>query len=97
MDVPLFLYLCKLLIERSYWQAYPSQRVVVHESVALTLVCLSHDERHRVLAKCFQNSTEIVDWRVCCILRSLMRLGQDLIRPTNFNNTHPRILNNGLF
>ena len=46
MDVPLFLHLCDLLVERDYWHAYPSQRVGVHESVVLTLMCLSHDERH---------------------------------------------------
>ncbi|XP_071916086.1 uncharacterized protein [Coffea arabica] len=47
MDVPLFLHLCDLLVERDYWHAYPSQRVGVHESVVLTLMCLSHDERLR--------------------------------------------------
>ena len=42
LDVPQFLLLCDLLVNRGYWHAYLSQRVRVHESVALTLMCLSH-------------------------------------------------------
>ncbi|XP_027079317.1 uncharacterized protein [Coffea arabica] len=97
LDVPQFLLLCDLLVQRGYWHAYPSQRVGVHESVALTLMCLSHDERHRILAKRFQHSTETIDRHVRRVLRGLVRLGRDLVRPRNFDNTHPRILNNALF
>ncbi|XP_071937454.1 protein ALP1-like [Coffea arabica] len=96
LDVPRFLLLCDLLLNRGYWHAYPSQRVGVHESVALTLMCLSHDERHRVLAERFQHSTETIDRHVRRVLRALVRLGRDLVRPRNVDDTHPRILNNGL-
>ena len=96
LDVPQFLLLCDLLLNRGYWHAYPSQRVGVHESVALTLMCLSHDERHRVLAERFQHSTETIDRHVRRVLRALVRLGRDLVRPRNVDDTHPRILNNGL-
>ncbi|CDO99863.1 unnamed protein product [Coffea canephora] len=96
LDVPQFLLLCDLLVDRGYWHAYPSQRVGVHESVALTLMCLSHDERHRVLVERFQHSTETIDRHVRRVLRALARLGRDLVRPRNVDDTHPRILNNGL-
>ncbi|XP_071924921.1 uncharacterized protein [Coffea arabica] len=59
-------------------------------------MCLSHDERHRVLAKRFQHSTERIDRHVRRVLRSLVRLGHDLVRPRNVDDTHPRILNNAL-
>nr|XP_027093518.1 uncharacterized protein LOC113713911 [Coffea arabica] len=96
LDVPQFLLLCNLLVDRGYWYAYPSQRVGVHESVALILMCLSHDERHRVLAEQFQHSTETIDRHVRHVLRALVRLGRDLVRPRNVDDTHPRILNNTL-
>ncbi|XP_027177992.1 protein ALP1-like [Coffea eugenioides] len=70
--------------------------VGVHESAALTLMCLSHDERHRVLAERFQHSMETIDRHVRRVLRVLVRLGRDLVRPRNVDDTHPRILNNGL-
>ncbi|XP_071923057.1 protein ALP1-like [Coffea arabica] len=94
LDVPQFLMLCDLLVQRGYWHAYPSHQVGVHESVALTLMCLSHDERHRVLAERFQHSTETIDRHVRRVLRALVRLDRDLVRPTDFDGTHPRILNN---
>ncbi|XP_027118351.1 uncharacterized protein [Coffea arabica] len=97
LSVPLFLHLCDILVDRGYWHAYPSQRVGVHESVALTLMCLSHDERHRVLAERFQHSTETIDRHVRRVLRALVRLGREFVRPRDVGETHPRILNNGLF
>ncbi|XP_027166322.1 uncharacterized protein LOC113766317 [Coffea eugenioides] len=97
LSVPLFLHLYDILVNRGYWHAYPSQRVGVHESVALTLMCLSHDERHRVLAECFQHSTETIDRHVRRVQRALVRLGRDFVRPRNVGETYPRILNNGLF
>ncbi|XP_071920766.1 uncharacterized protein [Coffea arabica] len=94
LDVPQFLMLCDLLVQRGYWHAYPSQQVGVHESVALTLMCQSHDEWHRVLAEQFQHSTETIDRHVRRVLRALVRLGRDLVLPIDFDGTHPRILNN---
>ena len=97
LSVPLFLHLCDILVDRGYWHAYLSQRVGIHESVALTLMCLSHDKCHRVLAERFQYSTETIDRHVRRVLRALVRLGRDFVRPRNVGETHPRILNNGLF
>ncbi|XP_027098816.1 uncharacterized protein [Coffea arabica] len=96
LDVPQFLLLCDLLVQCGYWHAYPSHRVGVHEYVVLTLICLSHDERHRVLAERFQHSTDTIDQHVCRVLRAFVRVGRDLVRPANFDGTHPRILNNAL-
>ncbi|XP_071924752.1 uncharacterized protein [Coffea arabica] len=57
-------------------------------------MCLSHDERHRVLAEQFQHSTETIDRHIRRVLRALVRLDRDLVRSTDFDRTHPRILNN---
>lgn len=97
MEVPLFLYLCELLVERGYWQPHPTQRVGVHESVAIALVCLSHNKRHRDLAKCFQHSLEMMDQHLRHCLRALVRLGRHIVRPRNENRIHPRIGNSGKF
>ncbi|XP_027178121.1 putative nuclease HARBI1 [Coffea eugenioides] len=78
LEVPQFLLLCDLLVHRGYWHAYPSHRVGVHKFVALTLMCLSHDERHRVLTEQFQHSTETIDRHVRRVLRALVQLGRDL-------------------
>ncbi|XP_071933950.1 uncharacterized protein [Coffea arabica] len=40
---------------------------------------------------------ETIDQHVHRVLRALVRLDRDLVRPRNFNDTHPRIINNQLF
>ncbi|XP_027151234.1 protein ALP1-like [Coffea eugenioides] len=97
MDVPLFLHLCNLLVEQNYWQQHPTLRVGIHESKAIALVCLSHNECHRLLSEHFKHSPETVDQLVRRCLRALVRLGRDIIRPRNYNETHPRILNSEMF
>nr|XP_027069082.1 uncharacterized protein LOC113694351 [Coffea arabica]XP_027069083.1 uncharacterized protein LOC113694351 [Coffea arabica]XP_027098075.1 uncharacterized protein LOC113717544 [Coffea arabica]XP_027098076.1 uncharacterized protein LOC113717544 [Coffea arabica]XP_027118836.1 uncharacterized protein LOC113736101 [Coffea arabica]XP_027118837.1 uncharacterized protein LOC113736101 [Coffea arabica] len=97
MEAPLFLQLCDLLVQRGYWVPHPTQRVGIHESVAICLLCLSHNERHRVLAERFQHSPETTDRHLRRCLRSLVRLGRDLVRPVDYHTTHPRIQNSALF
>ncbi|XP_027103365.1 uncharacterized protein [Coffea arabica] len=80
MEAPLFRQLCDLLVQRDYWVPHPTQRVGIHESVAICLLCLSHNERHRVLADRFQHSPETTDRHLRRCLRSLVRLGRDLVR-----------------
>lgn len=97
MEVPLFLHLCNLLVERGYWQPHPTERIGVHESVAIALVFLSHNNRHRVLAERFEHFTETIDRHLRRCLRALVRLGRDLVGPRNDHRTHLRILNSGKF
>lgn len=89
MKVPLFMQLCA--------KPHPTQRVSIHESVAIAWVCLSHNERHRVVAERFQHSLETVDRHLQRVLRALIRLGREIVRPSNFQTTHPRILNSEKF
>ncbi|XP_027071741.1 uncharacterized protein [Coffea arabica] len=93
MEAPLFLQLCDLLIERGYWEPHPTGRVGIHESLAICLLCLSHNERHRVLAERFQRTTETTDRHLRRCLRSLVRLGRDFVRPIDYHTTNPRIQN----
>ncbi|XP_027085308.1 protein ANTAGONIST OF LIKE HETEROCHROMATIN PROTEIN 1-like [Coffea arabica] len=97
MEAPLFLQLCDLLLERGYWEPHPTQRVGIHESVAICLLCLSHNERHRVLAERFQQFSETVDLHLRRCLRSLVRLGRDFVKPIDYHIIHPRIQNSALF
>ena len=97
MEAPLFLQLCDLLIERGYWEPHPTGRVGIHESLAICLLCLSHNERHRVLAERFQRTTETTDRHLRRCLRSLVRLGRDFVRPIDYHTTNPRIQNSATF
>ena len=97
MEAPLFLQLYDLLLKRGYWKPHPTQRVAIHESIAICFLCLSHNERYKVLAKRFQHSSETVDCHLRRCLRSLVRLGRDFVRPMDYHTIHPRIQNNALF
>nr|XP_027065061.1 uncharacterized protein LOC113691071 [Coffea arabica] len=97
MEAPLFLQLCDLLLDRGYWEPHPTQWVGIHESVAICLLCLNYNERHRVLAERFQHSSETVDRHLRRCLRSLVRLERDLVRLIDYHIIHPRIQNKALF
>lgn len=97
MEAPLFLHLCDLLQQGGYWRPHPTQRIGIHESVAIALVCLSHNERHRVLAERFNHSLETVDRHLRRCLRALVRLGRELVRQRNIHESHPRILGSGKY
>lgn len=45
MEVPQFLTLRDLLLQRRYWILHPIQRVGIHESIVMAIVCISYDER----------------------------------------------------
>ncbi|XP_071912256.1 uncharacterized protein [Coffea arabica] len=47
MEAPLFLQLYDLLLKRGYWKPHPTQRVAIHESIAICFLCLSHNERYK--------------------------------------------------
>ena len=97
MEAPLFRQLCDLLLERGYWEPHPTQRVGIHEPITICLLCLSYNERHRVLAERFQHSSETVNRHPQRCLRSLVRLGRDLVKPIDYHTIHPRIQNSALF
>ena len=97
MKTPLFLQLRDLFLERGYWESQPTQQVGMHESVAICLLCLNHNERYRVLVERFQHYSETVDRHLQRCFRSLVRLGCDLVRTIDYHTIHPRIQNSALF
>mgnify|MGYP004707275293 CR=1 FL=1 len=86
-----FMRLCDILVQNNYVPQNPHKHVSIEESLAMTLVMLSHRTRTRVVAERFQHSTETIHRNVAEVLLGLCRFAQRIIRPRETNDVHPRI------
>nr|XP_027109045.1 uncharacterized protein LOC113728886 [Coffea arabica] len=86
-----FMRLCDILVQNNYVPQNPHKHVSIEESLAMTLVMLSHSTRTRVVAERFQHSTETIHRNVAEVLLGLCRFAQRIIRPRQTNDVHPKI------
>ena len=72
--------LCEILMQNNYVLQNPHKHVSIEESLAMTLVMLSHTMRTRVVVERFQHSIEIIYRNVVAVLLGLCKFTQKIIR-----------------
>ncbi|KAG6466114.1 hypothetical protein ZIOFF_076065 [Zingiber officinale] len=70
------------------------KKVTVEEGVAMFLLIIGHNTRHRICANRFQHSLYTCSKWFKRVLRAVCTLGTHIIRPYEHNGVHPRILHN---
>ena len=86
-----FMRLCDVLVGNNYVPQNPHTHVSIEESLAMTLVMLSHSTQTRVVAERFQHSTETIHRNVAEVLLGLCRFAQRIIKPKQSDEVHPKI------
>ncbi|XP_031119507.1 uncharacterized protein LOC116022779 [Ipomoea triloba] len=71
-----------------------TRHVQVEEQLAMSLLVLTHRLTHRVISKRFQHSTRTVHNCAKRVVRALVRLGREIIKPVNRGPVQPEILGN---
>ncbi|XP_019433068.1 PREDICTED: uncharacterized protein LOC109339964 [Lupinus angustifolius] len=84
-----FLNFCDTL--RDIGNLSDDKKVCVEEGVAMFLIIICHNMRHRVVAERFQHSLQIVSKWFKRVLRAVCKLGRTIIVPRNQTITHPYI------
>ncbi|KAG6478218.1 hypothetical protein ZIOFF_061653 [Zingiber officinale] len=70
------------------------KKVTVEEGVAMFLLIIGHNTRHRICADRFQHSLYACSKWFKRVLRAVCTLGTHIIRPYEHNGVHPHILHN---
>ncbi|KAG6510152.1 hypothetical protein ZIOFF_028161 [Zingiber officinale] len=92
MSKHVFVNFCSTLKEMNLLQ--DGKKVTVEEGVAMFLLIVGHNTRHRICADRFQHSVYTSSKWFKRVLRAVCTLGTYIIRPYEHNDIHPHILNN---
>ena len=92
MEKHVFMNLCNTL--KVVANLNNGKNVSVEEAVAMFLIIICHNLRHRVVAERFQHSLHTVSKWFRRVLRAVCKLGTRIIRPKYQGVTHTHILHN---
>ena len=92
MEKQVFMNFCDAL--REVANLRDGKNVCVEEGVAMFLIVICHNLRHRVVAERFQHSLHTVSKWFKMVLRAICKLGTRIIRPRHQTTTHPYIMGN---
>ncbi|KAG6511476.1 hypothetical protein ZIOFF_029544 [Zingiber officinale] len=92
MSKHVFVNFCRTLKEMNLLQ--DGKKVTVEEGVAMFLLIIGHNTRHRICADRFQHSLYTCSKWFKRVLRAVCTLSTHIIRPYEHNGVHPRILHN---
>ncbi|KAG6519032.1 hypothetical protein ZIOFF_022521 [Zingiber officinale] len=92
MSKHVFVNFCSILKEMNLLQ--DGKKVMVEEGVAMFLLIVGHNTRHRICVDRFQHSFYTSSKWFKRVLRVVCTLGTYIIRPYEYNGVHPHILNN---
>ena len=94
-DKHVFLNFCDTL--KDVGKLSDGKKVSVEEGVAMFLIIICHNLRHRVVAERFQHSLHTVSKWFRIVLKAVCKLGSRIIRPRDQTTTHPHIMGNQKF
>ena len=95
MDINTFRSLCRRLVEM---EVIEHDRVIsVEEAVVMFLWIVTHNQRVRTVAERYQHSGETVCRQFGRVLDALCYLGNEVIRPLDFNTVQAEIQNNSKY
>ncbi|XP_062074948.1 protein ALP1-like [Humulus lupulus] len=95
MDINTFRSLCRRLVEM---EVIEHDRVIsVEEAVVMFLWIVTHNQRVRTVAERYQHSRETVCRQFGRVLDALCYLGNEVIRPLDFNTVQAEIQNNSKY
>uniref|UniRef100_A0A0R0LJV4 Uncharacterized protein n=1 Tax=Glycine max TaxID=3847 RepID=A0A0R0LJV4_SOYBN len=92
MKKDVFMNFCETLKEVG--NLCDGKKVSIEEAVAMFLIIICHNLRHRVVAEQFQHSLHMVSKWFRIILKAVCKLGTSIIHQRNQTSTHPHIRDN---
>ncbi|XP_026384805.1 protein ALP1-like [Papaver somniferum] len=95
MEKFVFLRLTHILRERKLLR--DGRWVTIEEQLAIFLLTIGHNEDNRMLQERFQHSGETISRYFNEVLRAIMELSKELIKPPSFSETPAEILNNSKY
>lgn len=94
MRKPVFLGLVQMLLDRGVLKQSDHDRVSPTEAVALFVRTVAMHTRMLSSGERFQHSTETIHRQFHRVKKALFKLSPELIRPSNMEEVHHRILSN---
>ncbi|XP_026429150.1 protein ALP1-like [Papaver somniferum] len=95
MEKFVFLRLTHILRERELLR--DRRWVTIEEQLAIFLLTIGHNEDNRILQERFQHSGETISRYFNEVLRAIMELSNELIKPPSFSEAPAEILNNSKY
>ncbi|KAI3969963.1 hypothetical protein MKW92_052870, partial [Papaver armeniacum] len=95
MEKFVFLRLTHILRERELLR--DSRWVTIEEQLAIFLLTIGHNEDNKMLQERFQHSGETISRYFNEVLRAIMELSKELIKPPSFFRDSIEILNNSKY
>ncbi|KAG8382140.1 hypothetical protein BUALT_Bualt05G0045700 [Buddleja alternifolia] len=91
---PAFIAICDLLMVRAFLRDTQNSQVSIKEAIAIFCLIVAQTKSQCIVAERLQHSLETISRHFKCVVKALVKLAPELIRPPDFSVIHPRILHN---